>query len=92
MIGYRIKIGPYFKAEHLFAPNISFFDQTDSLDLEQAAMQAAEDFQDNHDGWELWKEGDVDMEMFDPGSGETFFECKVSLVFEPTYEIWGVTK
>lgn len=51
MIGYRISIGPYFKAENLFVPNINLFDALDSMDLEQAAMQAAEDFRDNHDGW-----------------------------------------
>lgn len=92
MIGYRISIGPYFKAENLFVPNINLFDALDSMDLEQAAMQAAEDFRDNHDGWESWKEGDVDMELFQPKSGEILFKCKVSLMFEPSYEVWGVVE
>lgn len=92
MIGYRISIGPCGPYENFFKPSRPFFDVTDVWDLESGVEEACADFRDNHDGWESWKEGDADIELFNPSTGEVVFECKVSLVFEPSYEIWGVVK
>lgn len=71
-----------------FVPDIRFFDVQDEWDLEQAAELAAQDYRDNHDGWEGWREGDVNLELFQ--NDVRILKCKVSLCWEPSYEVWGV--
>lgn len=90
MIGYRIRIGKFLNVEYLFAPNIGLFDLTDEWDLESLAEMACEDFRENHDGWECWKEGPVELELFNPSTEETLFRCRVNLEFEPSYEVWEI--
>lgn len=92
MIGYRIKIGEFLNVEHLFAPNIGLFDLTDEWGLKSLSMMACEDFRDNQDGWESWKEGSVELELFNPSTAETLFRCRVNLEFEPSYEVWEIAE
>lgn len=91
MIGYRIKVGPYSTYEYLFKPSFSLYD-ADRHDLELIVQEACADFRDNHDGWEAWREGDADVELFDPCDGSPIFKCKASLIYEPSYEIWGIVE
>jgi len=87
MITYRIK-----GYEYSFAPTCGVFNDFDleeESDLEEITKQACEDFRDNRDGWEVWKEGDADVELYDE-EGKLLFSCGVGLQYEPTYEIWGV--
>ena len=90
MIGYRINIGPCGPYEHTFKLSHPLFDLTDKWDLESLAKMACEDFRENHDGWECWKEGPVELELFNPSTAETIFRCRVNLEFEPSYEVWGI--
>ncbi|QYC52568.1 hypothetical protein [Salmonella phage SSBI34] len=77
--------------EYSFAPDITIFDLTDEWDLEAIAQQAAANYRDYHDGWESWKEGDVDCELFDEDN-KLIYSCKISLCWEPSFEIWGGNK
>lgn len=81
MIKYVIQQG-----EYEFAPDMTIFDLDDEWDLEMLAQKAAEDYRDYHDGWESWREGDVSCDLYD--GDKLIYSCKISLCWEPSYEVY----